>query len=269
MKPELAAHEGLYDAEIETGLPLRFAWCMLFTVADREGRFVWRPRTLKAQVLPHDDVDFSRVLDAWMTRGFIRKYRVNDEWFGWIPSFTKHQVINNRESPSDIPPIEEADEEFQCVAVESTRGARVDDASGTREVHAQAEGKEGREGKDASTTRRARVIGQPKEFHEMVVSAYHELVPTLPTVRDWSDRRRKKLDERVAERVKAGKRADQIEYWRGVFEKVQASDFLCGRKSDWRCPGIEWLLDKENFLKVIEGSYDNSPNRLNGSDHAR
>lgn len=149
IKPELAAHEGMFDAEVQTGLPLRFAWCMLFTVADRDGRFMWRVRTLKAQILPHDELDFSRVLDAWLTRGFIRKYRVGEDWYGWIPTFTKHQVINHRESASSLPPIDRADEEYQTVIDASgTREARVDDASGTREGHASGEGrKEGREGK--------------------------------------------------------------------------------------------------------------------------
>src|ERR1051326_4206466 len=113
VKPELAAHEGLYDLELETGLPIRFAWCMLFTVADRAGRFVWRPRTLKAQILPHDNIDFSRVLDAWVAREFIRKYRVKTEWYGWIPTFLKHQVINNRESASTLPAFEDAEEVIQ------------------------------------------------------------------------------------------------------------------------------------------------------------
>lgn len=151
IKPELAAHEGLFDLERETQLPIRFAWCMLFTVADREGRFAWRPRTLKAQILPHDEIDFARVLDAWVTRGFVVKYRVKGEWFGWIPTFTKHQVINNRESPSDLPAIDECEEvnDFRdqpLANASSTGEARVNDASATREVHAQAEGK-GREGK--------------------------------------------------------------------------------------------------------------------------
>lgn len=155
IKPELAAHEGMFDAEVESGLALRFAWCMLFTVADREGRFAWRPRTLKAQILPHDEIDFSRVLDAWLTRAFIVKYRVANEWFGWIPTFTKHQVINNRESPSDLPGIEEADEVIDSRNINldacSTGDSRVVDACGTREVHAQVEGR--KEGKDASSTR--------------------------------------------------------------------------------------------------------------------
>ena len=152
VKPELAAHEGLFDLERETGLPIRFAWCMLFTVADREGRFAWRPRTLKAQVLPHDEIDFSRVLDAWLTRGYIRKYRVKDDWFGWIPTFQKHQVINNKESKSAIPSIDDADEVYQPRDACKTRELRVvhasptrdPDASLTREVNSQGEGRKER-----------------------------------------------------------------------------------------------------------------------------
>lgn len=152
VKPELAAHEEMFDLEESTGLPVRFAWVMLFTVADREGRFAWRPRTIKAQTLPHDMIDFARVLDAWVTRGFVVKYRVGNEWFGWIPTFTKHQVINNREAASDLPDIAAADEivsnNNNDLDACGTRQPRVEDASGTREVHALGEGrKEGREGK--------------------------------------------------------------------------------------------------------------------------
>jgi hypothetical protein len=166
IKPELAAHEGLFDLEQEAGLPVRFAWCMLFTVADREGRFQWRPRTLKAQILPHDDIDFSRVLDAWVTRGFIVKYRVGDAWYGCIPTFSKHQVINNREAKSDLPPISGADEVFQPLR-------RVDDACPTREVHALGEGREGK-GKEGREGRNLRAAAQPAvdERLELLKSIY-------------------------------------------------------------------------------------------------
>lgn len=273
IKPELAAHEGMFDAEVETGLPMRFAWCMLFTVADREGRFVWRVRTLKAQILPHDQLDFSRVLDAWLTRGFVRKYRVADEWYGCIPTFTKHQVINNRESPSSLPAFEVAEEVIQSVAGEpTTRAGRVPDASSTREVHAQGEGrKEGKgregerkEGNSTSPSGDAAALG----LHEQIIAVYHELLPELPAVRDWPERRRRKLNARISERVKAGKPADKPEYWRSLFGKVHDSDFLCGRKGDWRCPGLEWLLEPRNFTKVIEGAYTNHES-MNGAHHAR
>ena len=103
VKPDLFRHEDLYEAEVETELPLRLAFIGLFTCCDREGRFVWKPRQLKLDVLPWDNTDFSRVLDALMTRGFIRKYSVGGVNYGCIPSFTRHQVVNNREKASNIP----------------------------------------------------------------------------------------------------------------------------------------------------------------------
>lgn len=135
----------MFDLERETGLPIRFAWAMLPTICDREGRFKWRPRALKPDILPYDDCDFSRVLDAWLTRGLLVRYRVGDEWFGWLPTFVIHQVINNREAGSQIPSIEEAEEVIDNRKNEiSTRAPRVPVASSTRLEQVQGEGK-GRE----------------------------------------------------------------------------------------------------------------------------
>jgi len=147
IKPELFRHEALFDAEVETGLPLRLAFIGLFTVCDREGRFKWRPRAIKAEVMPYDDgVDFSRVLDACVTRGFVVKYASQGVEYGCITSFTRHQVINARESVSELPDPNDPTSETLVVAEDSTRAPRVDDASTTRHVHAHGEGK-GREGK--------------------------------------------------------------------------------------------------------------------------
>jgi hypothetical protein len=138
IKPEFFRHEELFDLEQETKLPIRLAFAGLWTTCDREGRFKWRPRTLKAEVLPFDEVDFSRVLDALATRGFLVRYASEGEEYGCIPSWSKHQVINNRETASVIPSAPEHS------------STEVLDASATREAregHAgKAEGK-GREGK--------------------------------------------------------------------------------------------------------------------------
>jgi hypothetical protein len=143
VKPEIARHEGLFEAEQASGLPLRFAWVMLFTVCDREGRFKWRPRSLKPMVLPFDDVDFAAVLTEFHRRGFLQRYRVGDEWYGWIPTFTTHQFINGKEGPSELPPFEQADEVTATDATSSTRDLRVSDA-----CRKEGKGKErnGREG---------------------------------------------------------------------------------------------------------------------------
>jgi 5-methylcytosine-specific restriction endonuclease McrA len=104
VKPELFKHEDLYDLELETGLPIRVAWIGLFTVADREGRFKWRPREMKVDILPYDqDVDFSHILDALEAAGFVARYEFGGEVFGVIPKFLRHQVINAREAKSKLP----------------------------------------------------------------------------------------------------------------------------------------------------------------------
>jgi hypothetical protein len=134
VKPELFKHGELFDAEQESGLPLRLAFIALFTCCDREGRFKWRPRELKVDCLPHDTVDFSRVLDALATRGFVVRYAdTAGVEYGCIPSFGRHQVINNREKDSELP--------SPTGTGVVTREARVDHATTTR---TQGKGREGK-----------------------------------------------------------------------------------------------------------------------------
>lgn len=146
VKPELFRHEALYELEIETGLPVRFSFAGLFTACDRRGRFKWKPRQLKLDVLPYDDVDFSRVLDALVTRGFVVKYENSGEIYGCIPTFETHQVINNRESESLIPSFDDESSLIIDNNEHLTRQSRVSHASVTPLVQEEAEGK-GMEGK--------------------------------------------------------------------------------------------------------------------------
>jgi hypothetical protein len=106
VKPELFKHEDLFDAEQNSKLPLRLAFIGLFTVADREGRFKWRPRTLKLDILPHDFIDFATILDALAHAGFIERYEIEGEIYGWIPTFTKHQRFTGKEAETKslLPP---------------------------------------------------------------------------------------------------------------------------------------------------------------------
>lgn len=99
------------------------------------------------------------------------------------------------------------------------------------------------------------------DLHEEIVAVYHEVLADLPGVKVWNDTRRRKLDARIADTVKRGKPADRPDYWREYFAKVARSDFLCGRKGGWRCPGLEWLVEESNFTKVIEGAYENTQQR--------
>ena len=104
LKPEALKHEELFDLEESTGLPMRVAYFGLWTQMDREGRFKWRPRSLKLDILPYDDVPMSKVLEALEGSGFIKRYEVDGKAYGWCPSFRNHQSINHREAQSTLPP---------------------------------------------------------------------------------------------------------------------------------------------------------------------
>jgi hypothetical protein len=142
IKPEFYTHEMLYEAEQEHSLPLRLAYTGLWCAADREGRFKWEPRRLGVQILPYDGINFSRVLDALHTHGFIGKYECEGNFFGFIPSFEKHQVINNRERDSELPNPYDCDEIDACI----TRASRDDHATLT--CTSGREGKGTRKGKE-------------------------------------------------------------------------------------------------------------------------
>lgn len=190
VKPELFRHEDLYEAEIESGLPLRLAFIGLFTCCDREGRFEWRPRQLKLDVMPYDMTDFSRVLDALMTRGFVVKYEVGGKRYGCIPSFSKHQVINNREKLSEIPepssskPLSVSDQ--VNTGDEEDETSRVDHASTTRHEHAQGEGK-GREGEEEGNKQQlqqhANVFSETVEPYQQQPEMSDDWNPDETTVR--------------------------------------------------------------------------------------
>jgi hypothetical protein len=103
LKPEFFKHEDLYELEKQSGFPIRVAFAGLLTVADREGRFAWRPRALKTDVLPYDDLDFELVLEALVSFRFLVKYEVDGKVYAYFPNWSEHQVIPHREAVSRIP----------------------------------------------------------------------------------------------------------------------------------------------------------------------
>lgn len=134
IKPEFFRHHALFLCERETGLPIRLAFAGLWTAADREGRFRWCPEELKLDCLPYDDVDFSRVLDALATRGWVVRYASQGKDFGCIPTFKAHQIVNGRERDSVLPDPDKS----QIVSdASSTRAPRVPHAT-----HGEGKGRE-------------------------------------------------------------------------------------------------------------------------------
>ena len=96
--------------------------------------------------------------------------------------------------------------------------------------------------------------------HQEIIKAYHSILPELPRVKEWTEPRQKLLRGRWDENSDR----QNIDWWKGFFSQVKASDFLCGRIGNFRA-SLEWLIRSSNFVKVTEGNYSNREGNKNGS----
>lgn len=87
-------------------------------------------------------------------------------------------------------------------------------------------------------------------LYEKIISLFNEICVSLPKVQARSSKR-DKLIKSFWNRLKFNIQAVE-EY----FKKLERSDFLTGRKGEWSC-NFDWVLLQSNYLKVIEGNYDN------------
>lgn len=85
-----------------------------------------------------------------------------------------------------------------------------------------------------------------------IVAEYHDTCKSLPRVTVITDQRTKAIKARWRD---AGEKP--MEWFRVLFGKAEASDFLSGRNGKWTNANFDWLMNASNSLKVIEGNYDN------------
>ena len=99
MKPEFFRHEGLQDLEAaNVGKYPMLVFAGLWGHCDKVGRFAWRPRMLKLDILPFLGFDMAETLQLLVDSGYIRRYSSDGGEYGVIKSFRKHQRINGKES---------------------------------------------------------------------------------------------------------------------------------------------------------------------------
>lgn len=84
-----AHHVGFYPMLVYEGL-----WCL----ADKAGRFEWRPKQLKLDILPFLDYEIEQTLIILADAGLIKAYESDGRLYGLIPSFETHQRFSGSEA---------------------------------------------------------------------------------------------------------------------------------------------------------------------------
>lgn len=99
LKPGFFTNEDLIELPFE----YRLLFAGLWTLADREGRMEDRPKKIKLQIFPGDDVDVNAGLDALASAGFIQRYEAGGARYIQVVSWSKHQSPHIKEAASTIP----------------------------------------------------------------------------------------------------------------------------------------------------------------------
>jgi DnaD/phage-associated family protein len=91
------------DTLAELDFAGRLLFIGLWGIADREGRLGDRPKKIKAEIFPYDDVDVDSFLGELARLGFILRYAASEAHYIQIVNFDKHQNPHPREAASLIP----------------------------------------------------------------------------------------------------------------------------------------------------------------------
>jgi hypothetical protein len=103
IKPSFFKNELIAELQMTT----RLLFIGLWTLADREGRLEDRPKRIKAEVFPYDNVDVDDQLSRLQSAGFILRYspeaitELSEMKVIQIINFTKHQRITGSEADTE------------------------------------------------------------------------------------------------------------------------------------------------------------------------
>jgi hypothetical protein len=227
-------------------LSARLLFIGTWNFADDNGNLQASAKKLKMQIFPADNIDCEPLLNELIAHGVLIEYSVNNENFLHIKGFKKHQVVN-RPSSTKIP---------QPLLSECSL----------------TEGK-GKEGKGREDTYSSQQAGNELDIpadsdkpdsqnistcpHQEIINLYAKHLPMGIQPKVWTDARQTSLRTRWREDIKR----QSLEWWDRFFAHIAKSDFLTGKVSNREGRAFEisldWIITASNFVKIIEGKYDN------------
>jgi hypothetical protein len=105
IKPQFFTSEKIADLTPFARLLFVGLWCL----ADREGRLEDRPRKIKVETLPYDDVNVEELLQEIESKRFIHRYEADGVRIIQIRGFLEHQFPHHREAASILPAFNDSE----------------------------------------------------------------------------------------------------------------------------------------------------------------
>ena len=101
-----STHPGQWCDEdfVELTFPARLLAIAVRNFCDDKGIFEWKPKTIKMQVFPADNLDCEGLLAELIEHGQVMKFQVDGKNYGAVRNFQKFQ---RPKKPNDVYPISE------------------------------------------------------------------------------------------------------------------------------------------------------------------
>lgn len=229
----------------------RLLYIGMWNFADDIGVVIGDSIWLKSKIFPYDQIQIQQ-FEKWMNElvinGFICLLSYRGERFIYLPTFTRHQVIN-KPNHEDLNIPKNLIDSIKETIPEQSRNNPVSFTEQSVLIIGEGNG----DGYIPPTA-------PPDECHEDEQCEnidYRKLMDTfnrmfagkLPKVSSMTDNRKKAVKARASENGKSSIMK--------VFENILKSPFLLGNNDrNWRCD-FDWIFRPTNFLKILEGNYDN------------
>lgn len=239
IKPGFFKNDVLAELPFEYRILFQGLWCE----ADRAGKLEDRPKRLKGEIFPYDDVDVDAGLWQLQSLGFILRYSVGGVRYIRINAFAKHQNPHTKEALSTIPDPESDEHSSSTVLVPDppVQAHLIPDSPSLIPDSLCKEA-------NASLSADA----PPTCPHQRIIALYHEHMPLNPRIKVWEGDRQTNLQARW----RSDPKRQTLAYWERFFKHCANSLFLTGRKDDSHfLPSLEWMVRRKNFNKIIEGNY--------------
>lgn len=160
----------------------------------------------------------------------------------WVDNFVKNlsEVYRTRHSDLPLKPCFEPENPVKEEVITEKTEVQEGFSTGKHTKEKESKGEERKE---------------KKYPYQGICDLWNSICVSLPKIAKLTEARKQKIRSRLDEF------GCQPEEWlttaETLFRRVQASDFLTGRKTDWKA-SFDWVFDNgKNWVKVTEGNYDN------------
>lgn len=257
MKPGFFKNEQL--AELSPWHRLCFQG--LWGCADREGRLQDRPRRLKAEIFPYDDLDVNQLLWDLMRAGFIVRYQSGGHPYVWIPSWSQHQHPRADEADSTFPPYEQGQERtasdpttfpaarhLQIVVttdvtdIDTEPHLSSDDAVSPPRM-GQLDLGRGTSGSGSAAAPR-RQAREPFRAQDLMELWNATTKPPIPRCQELTNERRQKIRTRIAKRP-------SLAEWREAFEAIDQNPYCKGENDRRWMATFDWIIRSDTQVTSV------------------